>query len=110
MYTSPSLLMKLKEDDIYGCGTVRANRRGMPKDLKPDKQIKRGDLDFRHTNGLYAVKWFDNRHVHLLSTFDGSEMMTVKRRKRGEEEKVSIPCPQMIVSYNQGMKDTDLMD
>ena len=76
----------------------------MPKDLKPDKEMNRGDVDFRHTNGLYAVKWFDNRHGHLHSTFDGSQLTTVKRRKRGEAEKVSIPWPQMIVSYNQGIK------
>ena len=109
-YTSPSLFMTLKNDGIYACGTVRANRKGMPRDFKSDKEMKRGDADFRHTHGLYAVKWKDNRSVHVLSTIDGTEMTNVKRRQRGQSEKVNEPCPKMISTYNDGMKGTDLMD
>jgi hypothetical protein len=33
-FTSPQLLVDLNKDGIYGCGTVRTNRKGFPPQLK----------------------------------------------------------------------------
>ena len=45
-FTSPYFIYKLKEEQIYVCGTVRQNRKGLPKDSKnDDEDIKRGGLD-----------------------------------------------------------------
>ena len=41
-YTSPS---KLKKDAIFCTGTVRQNRKGMPKDILADKSMDRGAVD-----------------------------------------------------------------
>ena len=40
-FNSPKLIEKLFQKDIYGIGTVRANRKQMPK-MIDDKQMKRG--------------------------------------------------------------------
>ena len=33
-FTSPALVHKLKKEKVFCCGTIRQNRKGMPKDLK----------------------------------------------------------------------------
>ena len=38
-FNSPLLQVKKFEKKIYLCGTVRADRKHMPKNLKPDKEI-----------------------------------------------------------------------
>lgn len=39
--------MTLQEKGIRACGTVRKGRADMPKDLKSDKDLVRGDFDYR---------------------------------------------------------------
>ncbi len=110
-YTSPSLLIKLRKEDIFCTGTVRQNRKNMPKDFLDDKRMTRGAVDARHCDGMFAVKWMDNKAVHLLSTISSSnEMITVRRRQKGQMEKVNVSCPTMIRDYNNGMNGTDVMD
>ena len=33
-FTSIPLLLALREDDLYGCGTVKANRKGLPQEFR----------------------------------------------------------------------------
>ena len=44
-FNTPKLIEKLFQKSIYGIGTVRANRKQMPK-MIDDKQMKRGDCEF----------------------------------------------------------------
>ena len=44
-FNTPKLTEKLFQKSIYGIGTVRANRKQMPK-MIDDKQMKRGDCEF----------------------------------------------------------------
>ena len=41
-FTAPFSIFKLKEDQIYSCDSIRQNRKGMPKNPKKDKKMKRG--------------------------------------------------------------------
>ena len=82
-FTTVNLLEKLKAENTLACGTVRSHRVGLPKDLKPDKNMKRGDFDFRVSNmDLSLFKWSDNRAVYLLSNFHGTESAKVNRRQK----------------------------
>ena len=60
-FTTPSFIFKFKVDQIYSCGTVRQNRKGMPKNLKKDKEMKRGGLDRRQSEGIHLFKWMDTK-------------------------------------------------
>ena len=72
-FTSPDLLDYLKSKSVLACGTVRSNRKGLPT-LATDRSLSRGEFDFRTTEqGLLYVKWKDNKVVHFLSNFHGSE-------------------------------------
>ena len=52
-FNSPKLIEKLFQKDIYGIGTVRANRKEMPK-MIDDKQMKRGDCKFLFSGNTMA--------------------------------------------------------
>ena len=105
-FSSPLLQVRLFERKIYLCGTVRADRKHMPKTLKPDKEMKRGDMDTMTANGVTCVKWMDNRSVLLLSNFmpcSNDDVTHVLRRQAGSSEKLRIPCPSIVTTYNKFM-------
>ena len=63
----PSLILKLIDKGLYGIGTARMERKGMPK-MKPDKQMKRGDHEYQFTENVACCKWFDRRSVTMLAS------------------------------------------
>ena len=66
-FNSPKLIEKHFHKDIDGIGTVRANRKQIPK-MIDEKQMERGDCEFLFTGNTMACKWMDNRSVLLLSS------------------------------------------
>ncbi|XP_062851349.1 piggyBac transposable element-derived protein 3-like [Trichomycterus rosablanca] len=94
-------------------GTVRSNRvSGIP--LITDQQLRkkgRGAFDYRSSDGVIAVKWFDNKCVNLLSNACGiTPLSTVKRWSKVDKTKISVPCPSLIPAYNEHMGGIDLSD
>jgi hypothetical protein len=68
-FSSPDLLDDLTKRKINCCGTVRQNRKGMPRDLLPgNNRLKRGDILSRTRDDLTAMVWRDKRDVHILQT------------------------------------------
>jgi hypothetical protein len=53
-FSSHELFKKLKERNIFACGTVNPTRKGLPK-LKEEKYINRGDFDFIVSNDRVCV-------------------------------------------------------
>jgi hypothetical protein len=50
---------KRKNNKLYCCGAVRANRKGLPK-LKAEKELRRGDSDYAvSSDGIFCVYWKD---------------------------------------------------
>ena len=54
-FNSPKLIEKLFQKSIYGIGTVRINRKQMPKMIH-DKQIKRIDCEFLFSGNTIACE------------------------------------------------------
>lgn len=110
-FTSLKLLDILKQNDIMACGTIRSNRKYMPKNFIPDKSMKRGDISHFTSEGISVVKWLDNRAVFAATNFlDPDGTFIVKRRQAGQANKISVNCPSIIQHYNKGMGGVDLMD
>ena len=100
----------MKEFSVFGCGTIRMNRRGLPVGLKEDKKMSRGEFDFRtSSDGILVVKWMDNKGVLVASNFHSSEASVVKRtQKDGNEEE--FVCPLAVKEYNMYMGGVDKAD
>lgn len=109
-FTTVGLLEKLKNQKTLACGTIQRDRLGLPKDLIVDKSLKRGDVDYRVSGmNLTFFKWNDNKVVHFLSNFHGTEMTTVQRLQKDGTRK-TFNCPTIVPDYNQFMGGVDKAD
>ena len=50
---------------------------------------------------LRVIKWFDNRDVSLLSTYESVNPVDhISRFGRKAKERVNVPCPPIVSTYN----------
>lgn len=114
-YTSPQLMHELLYRDTVACGTVRSNRKGMPKavckaKLTSGQTCFRRSYDDEETPGpLLALKWQDKRDVLMLSSFHKAEEQWTGRNDRSENQN-PIYKPSVIVDYIKHMGGVDLSD
>ena len=106
-YSSPDLFLKLLDNQINVCGTVRLNRKLMPKDLAKIK-LKKGEMACRSCDeGLLAVVWQDKKDVKMLTTIHNASMIDIgKVDKKGN----NIIKPSCVLTYNHGMGGVDNSD
>ncbi|XP_043474432.1 piggyBac transposable element-derived protein 4-like [Leptopilina heterotoma] len=110
-FTGVDLMIYLKKDKIFACGTVRQNRSRLPKSKVQDKQMKHGDSEFRTSNtGIRWVKWMDKKAVYFLSNYhDPRETASVNRKQKDGTLKPTS-CPVMAFDYNKHMGYVDKAD
>jgi hypothetical protein len=66
-FSSPDLFDYLHTKAINCCGTVRPNRKGMPRDFGTKLRPKQGDLKTRVRGNLTSMVWKDKRNVNMLT-------------------------------------------
>lgn len=112
-YSSPNIFEYLLENDTNVIGTVKCNRKNMPKDL-PTLKLKKGEFAARSSHGLLALKWIDRKDVYMLSTKHASVEMcdTGKKRvqKGGKRDEKNTMKPKCVMEYNRGMGGVDRQD
>jgi hypothetical protein len=113
-FSSPQLFLDLYRDGLLACGTVRMNRKGLPKSMSTQgvANLKTpGDSCSRQAGPLVATSWRDKRVVHLLSTNvpDPTATTTVRRKQR-DGSVLDVACPPAIPLYNQHMSGVDHAD
>ena len=116
-FSSLPLVEYLSKRQIWCCGTVRPNRLQNLKMLSDDELKKqgRGSIDAWHTSDagteLVCVKWFDNKSVHLLSSFlQAHPVDLVERFDKKQNKTVEVPRPNIVKQYNKCMGGVDLAD
>ena len=107
-YSSPLLFHYLQGRKTNVCGTVRLNRKWLPKDLNLTKKSKKGEMVRRSSGtGQLALQWRDRNIVTMLSTFhQGNEWTELPPNYRGEIRSK----PNVVMDYNRSMGGVDLSD
>ena len=106
-FSSCSLFDNLLQQRIYACGT---DHRDFPKTLKHATFSERGQHLSCQRGNLVATVWQDKKAVKVLSTMcDPSNTKSVQRRQK-DGSKVTVPCPDAVVQYNQYMGGVDKGD
>ncbi|KAG5860623.1 hypothetical protein JTB14_037067 [Gonioctena quinquepunctata] len=103
---------QLTSKNIYGTGTIMANRINGPE-FKEDRHMKRGESEefVRSDKKLCLIKWMDNKSVLMLSNAFGVEpQSSVKRWDEIRREQVEVTCPKVVSIYNKEMGGVDLAD
>lgn len=81
-FNSIALLEKLKARNIYACGTIMSNRKGILKDFPKNRAMKRGDSITKHRDGVYVTKWMDKKAVMFGSNYYIAQVGIVNRRNK----------------------------
>jgi len=105
-FSSPKLFDVLAKKQIYCCGTVRWNRRGMPQDLAPKaSKLKWGDIRIRTRADLTAILWRDKRDICMLTNIHG-----VPAEGNFSSEEGKAMELQIVMDYNHHMGYVDKCD
>ena len=79
--------------------------------FKCEKDMVRGEHDWHVSNDeIAAIKWKDNRAVHVLSNFHCPEQTNTVTRKEKDGQKNELSCPAAVFEYNQNMNCVDKFD
>ena len=108
-YTSTTLAKHLLEKRTYLCGTLRKNRKYLPKEVTTQKLKRNQVIGKENTDGIKVIKWMDKREVLVLSTdpeHDSELTKTGKKNRQGEE----VEKPSCILDYNSAKKGVDFSD
>lgn len=111
-FNSPMLQVVLYGRKIFSAGTVRTNRKHLPKKSESQEaKMKKGDSVSVESHHVFFTKWMDSKPVNMLSNFLAIEpTQEVKRRVSGFCEKQNISCPAVVKQYNEFMGGVDIMD
>lgn len=103
-YTSLELANILLDQQTHYIGTLRANRRGNPKEVI-QKKLKKGEVfGLENERGICILKWKDKRDVLLLSTKHTTETVEIQRRSG------VIKKPKAVLEYNDAKSSIDQSD
>ncbi|XP_068985425.1 piggyBac transposable element-derived protein 4-like isoform X2 [Bombus flavifrons] len=97
-YTSPTLFSYLHDNKTNACGTVKPRRREMPV-MK--EKLNKGEICFRSSSNMLALKWQDKREVYMLSTSHSADYINTKKINYQTGE--IIQKPSCIVDYIANM-------
>jgi hypothetical protein len=84
-YMSTTTAIKLREKVVFCRGTIRSNRKLLPKSVlltaTNAKGLGRGHsvCAVNRDNNLIAIGWLDNKLVTFISTSDTTEVVNVMR-------------------------------
>jgi len=105
-YNSIPLAKLLLQRKTLVCGTLRRNRKFLPKTVVEAK-LKRGECVRQRNGRIVVAKWHDNRDVLMLSTFHTGQLTdTGRNNRRGER----IFKPDCVLGYNRSMCGVDRVD
>lgn len=77
------------------------------------KKECRGSYDYRVDNDheVFVLRWFDNKHVTLASSFvDVGKASKVKRLEKKLREIIEVTRPDIVAIYNMKIGKVDKMD
>ena len=102
-FTSVSLAEDLLNDNIYLCGTTRANRKDFPKELTANnaqlKRLKQGESLFRRREDLVATVWKDETFVHFLSILSNLTGEETVNQKQQDGTIIQVPSVTRSVAW-----------
>ena len=108
-FTSPKLFLQLWSQDMYACGTVRANREGLPKEITTIKLKEQGKSVSRQNGNMHVTVWRDKKNITILNTNGDGDSTSVSRKQKDSSIK-ELPCPEAVKLYNQFMNGVDHAD
>ena len=68
-------------------------------------------IEWKQKENIMVLRWFDNKSVHILSTYIGLfPFEEANRRDRKEKDYIKVQMPHAIAEYNKFMRGVGLCD
>ena len=68
-------------------------------------------IEWKQKENIMVLRWFDNKSVHILSTYIGLfPLEKAKRWDRKKKDYIKVQMPHAIAEYNKFMRGVDLCD
>ena len=101
-YTGVPLMVDLKNRGVQACGTVRANRKGLPKskDLTKQAGMNRHQFKVAQQDDLTFCIWQDTKAVMVLSNFHDPTAFGSVRRKAKVNAKWRFVCRPALLTIS----------
>ena len=84
-------------------GTLKLNRRNVPKEVK-DKKLEKGEIIARHSGPVTVLKWVEKRNVTMVSKYHSADTQRVSNKGKETEK------PLCVIDYNHKMGGVNLKD
>ena len=92
-YTSPAVIADLALKHFDACGTLRVNRKEIPKAIKKAKLKAGMDPVFVRQNDVLYISRFDKRQVNLATNVHNESMFTKQLRGRTADHVRQVQKP-----------------
>ena len=110
-YMGVELLEALHVRGLLACGTVRANRRGLPANLLPRNiRLQRGEFRLAQKDDLMYSVWMDTKPVLILSNYHSPAARGTVERRNAQGVRGPVVVPKALGDYQVHMKGVDLCD
>ena len=107
-YSSIPLALKLLEKKIYYTGTLKENRKYIPKELKEFELRNKGDCAWISSRrGLVLIKFLDTKVVYFVTTAHTGCERAILDRKNDKGAIIARIIPKVADDYNQNMGRVD---
>lgn len=114
-YSGIPLVKELLDRKTLYCGTLRSNRKGLPKEITA-KKMKKGEIcGLENQCGIKIIQWKDKRTVLILTSKPEHSInlcntgKKTRPNKKGESGK-DILKPKAVLDYNDAKKGVDYSD
>lgn len=109
-YSSIELAERLLTRKTRYCGTLRSNRRGLPKKIV-SKKLKKGQIyGAMNKNDVKVIKWVDKRPLLMLTTRKEDKDILVSTGRKHRLTNEDIKKPTCVLTYNKNKKGVDYSD
>lgn len=109
-YSSIDLVEELIKMKTFYCGTLRSNRKGLPKQFM-SKKFKKGEVKGKMLpTGVKVIKWYDKRQVSMITSCKTHKASLVDTGKINKKTNEMIKKPLCILTYNDNKKGIDYSD
>ena len=110
-YSSVPLFHDLHVHGILACGTVRANRKGLPNRLLPKNcKLQRHEFKLAQKDEITFCLWQDTKPVLFFSNFHSPNDTGLVSRRNNVRKKVNVTTPSVVSDYQINMGGVDRMD
>lgn len=108
-YTSLPLADELLKVNCHLTGTIMANRKGLPSQIKKPKFTPRKVVAVRKYNNKMLLAWKDKRVVTMMSTSSNAKMTSITRMGKGGTV-ITRDKPNIVLEYTKSMGGVDRAD